>query len=313
MSEPPPHPPERAASAHRRPSKWRRRLLLYPVLLYVIWCAMLFFLQDRLLFPRHMVAPAPPGGLAAALGWHALSASQPAGPRPERIAIEVEGGQVTAWFAPAPQASSARPAPLAVLFHGNAELADHMAWHVRQYHAMGCSVLVPEYRGYGDSAGSPSQEAIVADAVRFYDAALSRADVDRAQIVFHGISLGGGVAAQLAARRKPAALILQSSFASVAVMARKYLAPAALATSPFRTDEILPALDIPVFIAHGTRDTIVPIWHAHRLRGLARNLTYVEYDCGHNDLPPPGRENDYWQKIATFLRDADVLESQKNR
>ncbi|NLU21068.1 MAG: alpha/beta hydrolase [Phycisphaerae bacterium] len=285
----------------RRRRTWRR-VLIFPVLVYLVWCASLYCLQGRLLFPRHMVPPVTPGRLLAESGWQDSPATQTAGARPEQPTINIEtGGQVTAWFLPAPQASPDRPVPLVVAFHGNAQLAEHMGWWVRQYHTMGCSVLLPEYRGYGQAAGSPSQEGIVTDAVKFYDQVVSRPDVDRARIIFHGVSLGGGVAAQVAARRKPAGLILESSFSSVAVMARRYLVPSALVTNPFRTDEVLSTLDIPVLIAHGTRDTVVPVWHAHRLRDLAKDVTYIEYECDHNDFPPPDRVEEYWGRIDVFL------------
>lgn len=264
-------------------------------LAYCLWCAALFFGQERLLFRRDLVRPVPPEQLA----W-----ASPA----VRLQIPLDAGQgVEAWFLPAPEASPEHPAPAVVFCHGNAELIDHLSWFVRKYHTLGCSVLLPEYRGYGRSGGTPSQEAITADAARFYDMMLERPDVDRRRIVIHGRSLGGGVAAQLAARRKPAALILESTFTSVAVMARQFLAPMWLVRNPYRTDEVLPTLDIPVLVAHGTLDMVIPVGHGRQLSNLAQRATYVEYVCGHDDLPPPGQEQKHWRQIAQLLEDAGVL------
>lgn len=279
---------------HRR---WWLRLPLYGLLSYGLWCAALYFGQDRLLFRRDLVRPPP----REQLTWAA-----------QAIRLEVgidDGGRVEAWFLPAPGANPEHPAPVAVFFHGNAELIDDMSWFVRKYHALGCSVLLPEYRGYGRSAGTPSEEAIVADAARFYDLMIQRPDVDRRRIVFHGRSLGGGVAAQAAARRKPAALILESTFTSVAVMAHNYFAPMCLARNPFRTDRVLPELDIPVFVAHGTLDAVIPVEHGRQLGKLAKQGAYVEYTCGHDDLPPPGQETEHWRQIADFLAHAGVTGS----
>ena len=284
-----------AKSLTRGRKRWWLRLPLCALLAYGIWCTALYFGQDRLLFRRDLVQPPPSEQLA----W----ASQAI-----RLELDIEGdGRVEAWFLPAPNASPEHPAPAAVFFHGNAELIDHLSWFVGKYHALGCSVLLPEYRGYGRSAGQPSEAAIVADAVRFYDLMIQRPDVDRRRIVLHGRSLGGGVAAQVAARRKPAALILESTFTSVAVMAHKYLTPMCLTSSPFRTDLVLPELDIPVFIAHGTLDVVIPVENGRQLSKLAKRATYVEYVCGHEDLPPPRQAADHWRKIATFLTNGGVL------
>ncbi|HRR86970.1 MAG TPA: alpha/beta hydrolase, partial [Phycisphaerae bacterium] len=135
---------------------------------------------------------------------------------------------------------------------------------------------------------------------------LKREDVDPGRIAIHGRSLGGGVAAQIAARRKPAALILESTFTSVASYAQKYCVPKLLVRHPFRTDLVLPELDVPVLVFHGTRDDIVPVKHGRRLAKLARNAVYVEYDCGHNDAPGPGNEADYWGRIEAFLEEAGI-------
>ncbi|UCD27940.1 MAG: alpha/beta hydrolase, partial [Planctomycetota bacterium] len=120
-------------------------------------------------------------------------------------------------------------------------------------------------------------------------------------------SLGGGVAAQLAARRRPVAMILESSFSSVAVMAHKYGCPMFLARHPFRTDKVITKLDIPILIFHGKRDSIIPAWHGRKLRDLAPKDTYIEYNCGHNDFPGRFNEDEYWGEIEKFLISNGVI------
>jgi len=225
------------------------------------------------------------------------------------IKLDIEdGGQVVAWLAPAPGLTSDNPAPVAIFFHGNAEIIDHQHTVVEGYQRLGCAILLPEYRGYGRSDGKPSEEAIVGDAVRFCDELIKRPDVDSGRIVIHGRSLGGGPAAQLAARFPCKALILESTFSSAAAMAHKYGAPACLARNPFRTDRVLNTFDLPTLIFHGTRDDIIPVAHGRRLRDLARNGTYIEYDCKHNDFPGRDNEEAYWNEIAHFLSRTRVIE-----
>ncbi len=262
------------------------RVARVAVIGYVAWYATLYFYQDRMLFPADLAPPPMPGA-----------------PRNTTVlTIPADGGgKVEAWLLPAPNANADRPAPLVIYFHGNAELIDFQDEIAGGYRRLGFAVLLPEYRGYGRSAGRPSQTAIVADAVQFLDEALKRPDVDRARVVIHGRSVGGGVAAQVAARRRPAAMILESTFTSIGSMARGYGGPAFLARHPFRTDRILPTLNVPLLLFHGTRDSIIPVAHGRKLHALVPQATYVEYDCDHNDFPGRGNDKAYWQTIERFL------------
>jgi len=264
------------------------------VIAYVVWCAGLYLRQDSLIFPTGMTPP---------------PRDRPFREDTVVIRLDVEeGGQVEAWFVPAPGVGPDNPGPLVVSFHGNAETIDDSDGLVRAYLDVGCSVLLPEYRGYGHCAGKPSQKAIVSDCVRFYDEVVKRPEVDRSRIVYHGRSLGGAVAAALVPHRKPAALILEQTFSSTGAMAHGYGAPAFLARHPFRTDRVVAGTTMPLFLAHGTHDRIVPVRHGRKLRDLAPRAVYIEYACGHNDFPGVGNERERWSEICAFLGSAGVLE-----
>lgn len=278
-------------TASRRRKGILKRIVLYPLALYATYCIVLYFVQDSLIFPRDMAPPPlrfPP--IAETLEWDRQ--------RPD-------GTTGAAWFIPAPDASPESPEPAVIFFHGNAEIIDHQVDLINGYRSMGVSVLLPEYPGYGRSEGAPGERAIVDDAAYFLGELSKRTDVDPSRIYLHGRSIGGGPAAQLAARREPAALILESTFTSMASFADGYFAPRFLVRHPFRTDRVVETLRAPLLILHGSRDTIVPVRHAHRLRDLARQSThvsFVEYDCGHVDFPARENEADYWRSIETFLR-----------
>ena len=266
------------------------------ILGYLAWCAILCVLQDHILFMPHF-APAP-------------SAEIPF-PSAETLTVELESGEsVYAWFIPAPDLEPGERAPVVMYFHGNTEIIDELVDFVIGYHRLGCSVLLPEYRGYGRAGGKPSQKGIRTDCVKFYDALVSRENVDRARIAFHGRSLGGAVAADLAAHRQPAALILQSTFTSVADMARQRFLipiPGFLIRHPYRTEDVVADLDSSVLVLHGSSDLVIPVNHGRRLGQLARHGTYVEYDCGHNNLPPTGLRTDYRDRIESFLIESGVV------
>jgi fermentation-respiration switch protein FrsA (DUF1100 family) len=269
--------------------------LIIVILAYVLWCVLLYTWQDRLVWPAE------------------LSQAQSARPKnAEAVSLPIpRGGAVEAWFFPAKPDESGKPAPVVIYFHGNAELIDQQDRIVEGYSKLGISVFLPEYRGYGRSAGKPSEKEIGADMIRFYDRLIQRADVDPSRIVFHGRSVGGGVAADLATRRTPAALILESTFSSIAAMALKFGAPPFLLKHPFRTDRVVEGLDVPMLIFHGTRDTVVPVSHGRRLHKLARGSKYVEYNCEHNDFPGEANEDAYWREIQAFLVRPGVLSAPK--
>ncbi|HOW71846.1 MAG TPA: alpha/beta hydrolase [Phycisphaerae bacterium] len=263
----------------------------YLVAAYVAWCAVLYFMQDGIVFPRELAGSGdstPPAGTVV-------------------MTEQIEGGgQVLAWFVAAPGLTPARPGPLVVFFHGNAELIDGQGDLVRAYGRLGCSVLLPEYRGYGQCGGSPSEVGIVQDAVRFLDRAAKLPGVDPSRIVLHGRSLGGGVSAQVAVHRPPTALVLQSTFTSTIPLAHGYGVPGFLSKHSFRTDRVVADLKAPLLIFHGVRDSIIPVAHGRKLRDVAPGSTYVEYDCDHNDFPGSADE-DYWRTIEAFLVSAGVL------
>lgn len=283
---------ELSASSGRR--NWRKKLLsrivLYPIASYVIWCGILVGLQDRIIFPR--------------------SSAYVGDPTPndiEILTIQIEdGGSVGAWLVPATNTRANLPGPAVVFFHGNAAVMEQGIDLARRYNQMGCSVLLPEYRGYGRAAGRPSQDGIVSDAVRFYELLAARPDIDADRIVFHGRSLGGGASAALAARRKPAALILESTFSSVVSLAGDLLVPSFLVRHPFRTDRVVRNIDIPLLIFHGSEDIVIPVAEGRLLNELAPSAVYVEYEAGHSISAVPSLRDSYWNEIDKHLRAANV-------
>lgn len=278
-----------------RSKGWRRRALRIVLLLsggYLLWCLGLYFFQEKLIFPAHVAGP---GGRVPA-GW-------------ERIEIGGDGNGPSAigliWLPVG--AGAEQPAPIAVAFHGNAELAEDFARsvEVQQLCELGFAVLVPEFRGYGPARGSPSQRGITSDSIRLIEAFGTMRGVDARRPLYVGRSLGGGVACAVAAERPPAALILQSTFTSVASFAARHGAPAFLVRHPFRNDEVVAKLDRPLLIFHGKHDEIVPVEQAQALAKAARHAEIEEVFCGHLDFPPD--VGAYQRRVRKFLEDQKLL------
>lgn len=264
------------------------------VLVYAALLAAAVLLQEAIIFPtalaRFNAHPTPPPGV-------------------ERVWLPIDDGdpsrQVEAWFVAGDGRSAESPGPAVMFFHGNADLIDRAVDIADLYTRLGVSVLLPEYRGYGRSAGRPSQRRITDDMVRFRDWLDARPEVDPRRIIYHGQSLGAGVAAALGDQRPPAAFILQSPFKSIASMMRRYGVPAFLARHPFRVDRTLTRLNLPTLIIHGARDEVIPVSHGRSLHKMLPGSRYVEPDAGHNDLAIFSHE--CVSAVEGFLRANDLL------
>lgn len=259
--------------------------------LYGCWLLLLYFQQDMLLYPG---AGAP------------LAEAGPPPPGVESLWIEPEPGvRVEAWFVPGRGCSAESPGPAMIITHGNYEVIDQGLWHARHYAALGVSSLLVEFRGYGRSTGKPSETGITADMLAFHDRLAARPDVDAKRIAIHGRSIGGGAAAQLAARRPPAAMILQSTFTSIDALAARRLAPPALVRDHWRTDGVVARFGRPLLLLHGQDDDIISANYSRRLMGLLPGAELHILRGSHNHFPVD--ETEYWDTIEAFLLRAGVL------
>ncbi|CAG1001897.1 hypothetical protein PHYC_02952 [Phycisphaerales bacterium] len=260
-------------------------LLTLPILLYGAAGCVLFTQQDAMLFPRQYTNPRP--GVTPPAGAESVFVSA------------ADGARIEGWFAAGAGCTAESPGPAVLYCHGNAELIDDNTDYLRAYAARGVSVLLIEYPGYGRCTGTPSQASITDAGVSHYDALAARPEVDPARIVLHGKSLGGGVAAQILARRPAAAVVLESTFTSVASFAGDYYMPEFLVRHPFRTDQILRESKAPLLLFHGRDDEIIPVSHGRALAALRPDAECVETAGRHNDYPPDPAA--YWSRIEQFL------------
>lgn len=217
-------------------------LLLVLAAGYVGLCLLAWLFQSRLVyFPGPPPARTPDAyGLAY-----------------EEVALTAaDGVRLAAWYLPV------ESAPGCVLVcHGNAGNIEHRLMVARAFQAMGLSVLLFDYRGYGNSEGRPSEKGTVLDAQAALGWLLDERGFDLGRIALYGESLGGGVALALAAGRPLAAVVVESTFTSLPELgARIYpLLPVRLIAS-IRYDnlEALRTLRAPLLVLHSPEDEIVP-------------------------------------------------------
>ncbi len=171
---------------------------------------------------------------------------------PVRTAETADGLVHRVWLVPAVGESVAR----VLVFNGNAGNKAHRLPLARSLAVEGMEVVLFDYRGYGGTAGSPTEEGLVTDAE-----ALAEVVFDSPlPVVFFGESLGGGVATGLATRLPPDALVLRSPFTSLGDMARAHypLVPSFLLKDRYPVEDQVAAIEVPLLVVLGGRDSIVP-------------------------------------------------------
>jgi uncharacterized protein len=253
------------------PSHLFRRLMSFVYLalgLYGGACLLVFLLQARLVYFPDRVVGADPGSVGVEFEDLALVAS--------------DGVRLHGWLLPGP-ADTRRAL---VLCHGNAGNVSHRVFKARTLSELGFAVLLFDYRGYGKSEGSPTEEGTYRDAEAAYDFVRERGFAPE-RIALYGESLGGAVAIELARRRPVACVVVESTFTSVPDLGAPlypWLPVRLLARIRYDNASKIGALDVPLFVAHSPSDDIVPFAHAERLRALAGpRAEFLDTAGGHND------------------------------
>lgn len=247
------------------------------LLAYAVWLVVALLFQRYIMYPGVFFS-----GTEPARTVHVL----------ERT---IDDGGVPAYLRPADRPGESDV--LIVFLHGNAETAAELTHEPIGYSELGVDVLFMEYRGYARAAGDPSEEALTDDVRYFTSKARKRYGYDH--VVFHGRSLGGGVAASALHHYKPDALILQSTFTSAASFSYRYLLPSFIVRDPYRVKQAIADYRTPLLLFHGRHDTIVPYDHAQSLQLVRPESELVTMDCAHNDCP--GDFESYRTALYEFL------------
>jgi uncharacterized protein len=199
-----------------------------------------------------------------------------------------------------------------IQFMGNGECVGVGAdTYARTAEALSAQYLLFDYRGFGQSRGSPSEPGLYADARGAYAFAVGELGWQPGQIILWGRSLGGGPATKLAlelvaASRSPAALILEAPFTSVAEIANVHMGyvgrPEWLTYAAYNNLARAPGLELPVFHFHGTEDRIIPFEQGVRLhQALPGPKEFFALEgAGHNNL---GGRGELLDRIDAFLKE----------
>lgn len=213
-----------------------------------------------------------------------------------------DGESLACWFVPSEDGTGRS----AVLFcHGNAGTMEDRLGALRLFHDMGHSVLIFDYRGYGHSSGQPSEKGTYLDAMAGWVHLTGKRGFPETCITIYGRSLGGAVAAWLASRTMPGALVIESSFTSAPDMAASmfpYLPSRLLCRFRYDTDKRLREVRCPVLIAHSEDDEMIPFEHARSLYSAASEpKVLIPVQGGHNTGGLEASAS-YQEKLGEFVR-----------
>ena len=238
------------------------------VTIYGSFCLYLFLMQGRMIFYPTGKLTASPADIGLDYESVTLTTSDH---------VELHG-----WFIPAREERG-----VLLFFHGNAGNISHRLDSLKIFHDLGLSTLIIDYRGYGRSHGSISEQGTYLDAEAAWRYLTESRKIPGQKIVVFGRSLGAAIAAYIASRKMVGALMLESAFTSIPDMGAKLYpyAPVRL-LSRFRYDtrKFLHSVSCSVLIIHSPHDDIIPFENGLQLYEIAGEpKKFLEIRGGHND------------------------------
>lgn len=224
-------------------------LLITLFAFYLAFVLLVYFNQTRLVyFPEKQLGNTPKG-----VGLDYASVNIATG----------DGETLHGWWVPVSDAKGT-----VLFFHGNAGNISHRINYLTMFKQLGYNTLLFDYRGYGQSSGTPSESGTYLDAQAAWRYLIETQGIAPDHIVLFGESLGGAMAAWLAAREQPGLLVLASTFTSLADLGAEiypFLPVRWINRFEYNTQESLQSVTCPVIIAHSSQDDVIPFRHGQRL------------------------------------------------
>lgn len=269
------------------------RILGILVVAYLIAVAVAWRYQDRLAFP------APKGPL----------------PAPSRVGIPdgqlvsvvtADGVTLRGWYLPPnPLPSEGTSSPGLIWFYGNMETVGGIAPILRDFRPPGVGMLALDYRGYGQSDGTITEQGVYRDAEAAWAYLTAQPGIDDRRIAVYGRSIGSAVATHLATQRPVRAVVLESPFSSGRAMAREHYAmlPQFLVRLDLDNLERAARITAPLLVFHGSDDRIAPVAMGREVAEAGRAEAFVVFEgAGHNDTYDIGGAA-YRERFHAFLQE----------
>lgn len=213
----------------------------------------------------------------------------------------VDGETLHGWWLEHPQ-----PRAQVVFWHGNGGNVALWLEVIAGMRRRGFSVLAVDYRGYGVSTGTPTEQGLYRDAsaaVQEFQRRLRRPDVP---VIYWGRSIGAPVAASSVAGSEPDGLILESPMPDARSILRDnpvLWGLSFLSSYTFSTSRFLTQYSGPLLVIHGDRDSIIPYRAGKRVfddAGTTRKTLATIAGADHNDLHLVNA-GEYWKAVDAFV------------
>ena len=189
--------------------------------------------------------------------------------------------RINAWYIPAGN----QPTKTILFFHGNAGNISHRLETIKIYNQLGFNFFIFDYRGFGLSTGKPSEQGTYLDADTVWQYLVEEKNVSAEEIIIAGRSLGGGVAAELAKKVRPAMLILESTFTSMTEVSAEhypFMPTSLIVKHEYETHLKLKDIHCPIVLVHSKNDEVIPYEHSQRNFDMANEpKQFIELRGGH--------------------------------
>ena len=272
----------------RRSMGWGRRLTrlgIITALTYLGVCVLVGLLQSRLIYFPTRGYPVTPRDIGLAFEDLMLKTA--------------DGVSIAAWYVPHADATGS-----VIFCHGNAGNISDRLHSVRLLHDIGLNVLIFDYRGFGRSEGRPTEQGTYADAQAAWRYLAETRGELPGRVVLFGRSLGGAVAIELANQHTPAALVVESTFASLIDVGRlhyPFLPVRLLLSYRYESIDKVSQITCPKLFLHGTDDTLIPLSNSRKLFDAAiEPKRFIETPGGHNEAGFT-YSPDFTNRLATFI------------
>ena len=201
----------------------------------------------------------------------------------ENITIDANGVRLNGWFI----ASAGANRTVLYLHGSDGNISNYIAIAKKAIFPLRANIFMIDYRGYGQSSGTPSEEDLYQDAQAAFNYLTQTRKISKEKIIIYGFSLGAAVAVDLATKVDAAGVIIHGGFTSVADTVQEHI-PEALAKysvhNKYDSLSKIGKIQEPALIIHGFYDDTCPFEHAVRLYYTAKNVFgFVKLQGGHAD------------------------------
>ena len=188
---------------------------------------------------------------------------------------------ISGWWVP-----SVKQRAVVLFCHGNAGNRSHRIDYLKLFRGLEFSTFIFDYRGFGESGGSPSEQGTYRDVQAAWQYLVVQRQIPPARIIVYGRSLGGPVAAWAARQNTPGMLVLDSTFTALTDLIRErltWITALLFAGYPYPTKEHLEFVACPVLVIHSPGDDVIPYAHGRQLHALAKGQKeFLETAGSHN-------------------------------